>query len=75
MLVQLQVIHSYAWVLHVTSKNGHQYYIHLIDEYSHFTCIYFLKSMNVLLQAFLQFKYNVDSQLVLKIKSTYDLLG
>lgn len=39
-----------------------------IDEHSHFTWISFLKPKNIIAQAFLQFKTNVELQLGHKIK-------
>lgn len=57
------------------SKNGFQFYVHFVDEYSQFTWIYFLKTKVSVLQAFEQFKAQVELQTDHKIKVLQNAWG
>ena len=66
----LELIHTDLWGPASTpSSHGHQYYIHFIDAYSHFTWIYILKHKSEAFQVFLHFKSQVKLQLGHKIKA------
>jgi Reverse transcriptase (RNA-dependent DNA polymerase)/GAG-pre-integrase domain/gag-polypeptide of LTR copia-type len=65
----LEVIHSDLWgPSPVVSTTGFKYYVHFIDEYSHFSWIYFLHSKDELVKVFSLFKEQVENFLDKKIK-------
>ena len=51
-----------------TSLSGHVYYVYFIDEYSHKTWIYFLKSKDEVFGKFKEFEAVVENLFEKKIK-------
>ena len=68
-MTPLELIHLYLWgPASIPLSNGYKYYIHFIDAYSRFTWIYMVKQKSEALQAFLNFKAQMELQLSHKIK-------
>ena len=66
----LELIHTDLWgPSHELSKEGFRYYIHFIDDFSCYTRIYPLKTMDQAFGVFLQFKTMVELQLRASIKN------
>ena len=51
-----------------SSNNGYVYYISFIDDYSHKTCVYFLKSRDEVFSKFKEFKALIENIFERKIK-------
>jgi hypothetical protein len=65
----LELIHSdVCGPMPSTSINGYVFYVSFIDEYSHKTCVYFLKSKDEVFSKFKEFKALVDNLSERKIK-------
>jgi histone deacetylase 1/2 len=52
----LELVHSDVWGPAITSSGGFKYYVSFLDDFSHFTWIYFLKHKSDVEQAFYSFK-------------------
>jgi Integrase core domain len=65
----LELIHSDVWgPFPIVSSHGYKYYISFIDDYSHFTWIYFMKHKSEVCHIFSLFKAQVESLLEKNIK-------
>ena len=65
----LDIIHSdVCGPMSTSSSNGYVYYVSFIDDYSHKTWVYFLKSKDEVLGKFKEFKALVENLSERKIK-------
>ncbi|KAK4262401.1 hypothetical protein QN277_027966 [Acacia crassicarpa] len=65
-----ELVHTDLWgPAPIQSHNGHQFYIHFIDDYSHYTWLYPLKHKGEAVHAFKHFKALVENRFDLKIKT------
>jgi hypothetical protein len=65
--VPLEQVFSDVWGPAPLSAGKHGYYVSFIDDFSKFTCIYFLKKRSNVHQAFLQFQQYVERKFNRKI--------
>jgi histone deacetylase 1/2 len=63
----LEQVFSDVWGPAPLSAGKHGYYVSFIDDFSKFTCIYFLKKRSNVHQAFLQFQQYVERKFNRKI--------
>lgn len=68
-MLVFQVIHFDIQVVPLVFRNSYQYYLHFTNEFSILTLIYFLKEKSDVLQAFINFKSQVELQLNHNIKT------
>jgi Integrase core domain len=58
----LQLVHSDVWgPSPIVSSHGYKYYISFVDDYSHFTWIYFMKHKSEVCDIFSLFKSQVEN--------------
>lgn len=55
-----EIVHSDVWCSLVTSKNDLQNFVNFLDEYNHYTWLYFLKTKKIVYQNFEQFKAHIE---------------
>ncbi|KAJ3703988.1 hypothetical protein LUZ61_007693 [Rhynchospora tenuis] len=65
----LELVHSDLWgPSPIISKDGFRYYVIFVDDFTHYTWIYFLKTKDELSTIFTMFKQQVETLLNHKIK-------